>query len=97
MKIRLARKWYLPFERMRGVEEVDGFFTVRGLAKRLELNRSTVYRFIYKEIIPPEYIERHSLAGVYLIRNDPQLIDRLRKRVMEQKGKNRLLKPAESS
>ena len=46
MKIRLARKWYLPREQMRRVEEMEGFFTARGLAKRLGVNHSTVYRFI---------------------------------------------------
>jgi len=94
MKIRLARKWYLPFEQMRGVKEVDGFLTVRGLAERLEVNHSTVYRFIYKKVILPEYVVRDSASGVYLIRNDPQLIERLHKRIMKHKKRNGTLKPA---
>jgi hypothetical protein len=91
MKIRLARKWYLPRAQMRGVEEVDGFLTTRGLAKQLGLNSSTVFRYIYKEIIPPEDVTRDPESGVYLIRNDPRLVDQLRKRVVEQKKRNGML------
>jgi hypothetical protein len=97
MKIRLARKWYRPLEQMRGLEGVDGFLTVRGLAKRLALNKSTIYRFIYKEIIPPEYVERDSWVGGYLIRADPQLIDRLCTQVIEHKRKNGMLKRLSSA
>jgi DNA invertase Pin-like site-specific DNA recombinase len=92
MKIRLARKWYLPRAQMRGVEEVDGFLTTRGLAKQLGLDSSTICRYIYKGIIPPEDVTRDPASGVYLIRNDPQLVERLRKRVIEQKKRNGMLK-----
>ena len=92
MKIRLARKWYLPLAQMRGVEEVDGFLTARGLAKQLGLKPSTIYRYIYKGVIPPEYVTRDAASGVYLIRDTPQLIERLRQRVIEQKKRNGMLK-----
>lgn len=92
MKIRLARKWYLPLAQMRGVEEVDGFLTARGLAKQLGLKPSTIYRYIYKGVIPPEDVTRDAASGVYLIRNTPQLIERLRQRVIEQKKRNGMLK-----
>jgi len=94
MKIRLAQKWYLPLAQMRGVEEVDGFLTTRGLAKRLGLYSSTICRYIYKGIISPEDVRRDPASGVYLIRNEPQLVERLRKRVIEQKKRNRMLKSA---
>ena len=92
-KIRLARQWYLPFERMRRVEEVEGYLTARGLAKQLQVNDSTVYRFIYTQVIPPESVRRDAASGVYWICNDPQLIEQLRQRVIEKKRKNGLLKP----
>ena len=57
------------------------------------MNHSTIYRFIYKKVILPEYIVRDSASGVYLIRNDPRLIERLHKRVIEQKKRNGMLKP----
>jgi DNA invertase Pin-like site-specific DNA recombinase len=97
MKIRLARKWYLPREQMRRVEEIEGFFTARGLAKRLGVNHSTVYRFIYKEVIPPECVTRDTASGVYLISNDPPLIEQLRRRVVEHKKRNGMLKPTASA
>ena len=97
MKIRLARKWYLPREQMRRVEEIEGFFTARGLAKRLGVNHSTVYRFIYKKIIPPECVTRDTASGVYLICNDSPLIEQLRRRVVEHKKRNGTLKPAASA
>jgi DNA invertase Pin-like site-specific DNA recombinase len=92
MKIRLARRWFLPLERMRGVEEVDGYLTPRGLAKHLAVNKSTIYRFISKQVIPPQLIKRDPQAGTYLIRKDDQLLERLRQRVIEQKQKNGMLK-----
>lgn len=95
-KIRLARQWYLPFERMRRVEEVEGYLTARGLAKQLAANDSTVYRFIYNQVIPPEEVRRDAESGVYLIRHDMQLIERLRQRVITQKKKNGMLKSTSS-
>jgi hypothetical protein len=91
-KIRLARKWYLPPAQMWRVEEVDEFLTTRGLAKQLGLNSSTICRYIYKGIIPPEDVTRDTASGLYLIRNDPRLVDRLRKRVVEQKKRNGMFK-----
>ena len=92
MKIRLAHQWYLPFHQLRGVDEVDGFLTARGLAKQLGVNHGTVYRFIHKEIIPPADVKHDAASGIYLIRKDAQLIERLRQRVITQKLKNGSLK-----
>jgi DNA invertase Pin-like site-specific DNA recombinase len=93
MKIRLARKWYSRRAQMQGVEEVDGLWTTRGLAKQLGVDSSTICRYIYKGIIPPEDVTRDPASGVYIIHNDPQLVERLRKRVVEQKKRNGMLKP----
>ncbi len=93
MKIRLVQKWYLPLKQLQLVEVKDGFLTTRGLAKQLGVNSSTICRYIYKGIIPPEAVKRDAASGIYLIRNDPQLIDRLRQRVDKQKQRNGMLKP----
>jgi DNA invertase Pin-like site-specific DNA recombinase len=93
LKIRLARQWFLPLAQMRQVEAVEGYFTARGLANQLAINNSTVYRFIYKQAIPPEYIKREPQSGVYLIRQDEQLIEQLRQRVTRQKQRKGMLKP----
>ncbi len=94
-KIRLARQWYLSYERLRREEEEDGFLTVRGLTKQIGSNNSTVYRFIYKQVIPPAHIKRHPQAGIYLIRNDPQLITQLKQRIAKNKVRNGMVKPDE--
>jgi len=94
MKIRLARKWYLALERYRGTEIVDNYLTVSGLAKRIGANISCTYRYIYQKIIPPEFVIHKSQSGIYLIRNDTQLIERLKERVREKKQRNGMLKSA---
>lgn len=85
MRIRLDRKWYQPLACVRGVDEVDGYLTARGLAKRLAVNGCTVYRFIYDGIIPPALVERHPEAGVYLIRKDEGFLEQLEQRVRRNK------------
>ena len=92
MKIRLARKWYLALERLRGADEMGQYLTVNGLAKRIGANESTTYRFIYREIIPAEHVIREPQTGIYLIRNDEQLIERLRERIEKNKYRNGMLK-----
>lgn len=71
--------------------------TARGLAKQLQINNSTVYRFIYNQVIPPEYVKREPKSGVYLIRKDAQLIERLRQRIIEKNKKNSMLKSSPSA
>ena len=93
MKIRLAHQWHLHTWQMRGVEEIDGYLTARGLAKRLDINSSTILRFVYTQVIPPDYVTHHPMSGTYLIRNDAQLIAQLRERILNNKQRNGMLKP----
>jgi DNA invertase Pin-like site-specific DNA recombinase len=97
MKIRLARKWYLPLERLRGADGLGNYLTVNGLTKRIGANASSTYRFIYRGIIPGDYVVRGPQTGVYLIRNDEQLIERLRQRVEKNKRRNGMLKSPTST
>jgi DNA invertase Pin-like site-specific DNA recombinase len=97
MKIRLAHQWYMPLEKLRRGAQIEGYLTVRELARRLEVNHATVYRYIYREVIPPEYIEHDSASGVYLIREDAQLLAQLRQRLTEKKQQNGMPKTATSS
>ena len=95
MKIRLAHKWYRPFERLRGASQVGSCWTIPGLAQRLGVNDGTIHRFITtKGVIPPEYVERDSQTGRFLIRHDDQLIDQLQQRVIQNKRRNGMLKPS---
>lgn len=97
LKIRLARKWHSPFEQRRGKDSVDDHLTVNGLAKQLDANKSTIYRFIYRGVIPTELVVRTQQSGVYLIQKNEQLVERLRQRVEENKRKNGMLKSPEST
>jgi hypothetical protein len=89
MRIRLDRKWYQALACQRGRDEVDGYLTAGGLARRLGVNGSTVYRFIYRGIIPAEVVERQAETGMYLIRNDEDLLERLAQRVQQNKAARR--------
>ncbi len=72
---------------------MNGRWTILGLAQRLGVNDSTIYRFMTtKGVIPPDVVEREPQTGRYLIRADPELLDRLQHRVIEQKQRHGLLK-----
>jgi DNA invertase Pin-like site-specific DNA recombinase len=78
LKIRLRHKWYLTLHQSRGVEELDGYLTAAGLAKRIGVDRSWVYRRLERGQIDKRYYTRHPQSGTYLIVNDPELIESLR-------------------
>lgn len=93
MKIRLARNWHLLFDRLRGMDEMGEYLTINGLAKRIGVNESCAYRFVYARVIPPDFVMREPKGGIYLIRNDETLIEQLRQRVEKNKRRNGMLKP----
>ncbi len=97
MKIRLAHKWYLPFEQVRGIDQLGDTFTVNGLAKRLGTNESTIYRLIYRKVIPECSVIREAPIGMYLIQNDEHLMEQLQQYVERNKSRNGTEKPAHSS
>lgn len=78
LKIRLRHKWYLTLHQSRGVEELDGYLTATGLARRIGVDRSWVYRRLERGQIDKHYYTRHPQSGTYLIVNDPELIESLR-------------------
>jgi hypothetical protein len=78
MKIRLEHKWYLTLHQSRGVDALDGYLTVTGLAKQIGVDRSWVYRRLERGQIETHYYTRHPQSGIYLIVNDPELIASLR-------------------
>mgnify|MGYP006288719677 CR=1 FL=1 len=96
LKIRLARGWHTPFEQCRGKDRVGDYLTVNGLTKELGTDESTIYRYIYRKIIPEEFVTRTPQTGVYLIHNDERLIERLRQRVKRNKRRNGMRKSPES-
>ncbi len=92
MKIRLARQWYAPLARVRGVKEIEGYLTTCGLAARLDVNSSTICRFIASGVIPTELVQHDPQSGIYLIWPDVQLLDRLQQRVARNKARNGMVK-----
>jgi DNA invertase Pin-like site-specific DNA recombinase len=88
MKLRLAHHWYAPFEQARGADRVGTEFTVNGLAKELAVNESTIYRLIYRHIIPAELVRQAPHTGIYLIQPDPALLEHLREHIATQKRRN---------
>jgi len=92
MKIRLRHKWYHPYERLRGVDQVAGLLTVNGLAKRLAVKQRTIYRLIAGKIIPAGAIVREPQSGRYLFEKDEALLVRLQEHVARQKQRTGQLK-----
>jgi hypothetical protein len=77
MKIRLKRGWHLNLARSRNALELNGHLTARGLAARLGVERTWVYRRIYNGVIGANHVARDPQSNVYLIKNDPDLIEQL--------------------
>ncbi|HET8626796.1 MAG TPA: recombinase family protein [Thermomicrobiales bacterium] len=74
LKIRRAAAQRTVLAQFRGVERFDGRLTVLGLARRLGVERTWVYRRIADGTIPAE---RHPVTANYLIADDPALVERL--------------------
>jgi len=80
-EIRLAHGWHLSLAQSRKALTLNGQLTARGLATRLGAKRSWVYRRIREGDIDPSYISRHPQSRVYLIKDDPTLIEHLQQRL----------------
>jgi DNA invertase Pin-like site-specific DNA recombinase len=61
--------------------EVNGYLTTRGLCTCLGASRDWIYRRIYDGTIPPGHVARHQQHKLYLIKDDPELIEQLRQRL----------------
>ncbi|MGB8648483.1 MAG: hypothetical protein WCF84_24825 [Anaerolineae bacterium] len=80
-QIRLQHQWYHPLDQSRQATELSGYLTARGLAQRLGVDRSWVYRRLEQGEIDGRYVKRDPESSIYLITNDEQLIERLRQAV----------------
>ena len=77
-RLRLANGWQL-FPRKHGnILEWRGRLTALGLAARLGAQRIWVYRRLRSGQIDPKYVTRHPQSKVYLIQDDPEMIEQLR-------------------
>jgi hypothetical protein len=66
------------FQTLRSREKLEGSWTVRGLAKELEVSPNRIYKLIESGVLATE---RHPKTGNHLIADDPELIARLRRRL----------------
>jgi len=83
LKIRREQGGYLMRWQSRNALELGGCLTVRGLAARLGVDWHWVYRRIRNGTIDPSYVTRHPQGKVYLIQDDPALIEQLRQLLSE--------------
>jgi DNA invertase Pin-like site-specific DNA recombinase len=75
---RLERGWHQLVARSRHALELDGYLTALGLAEKLSIDRDWVYRRILNQTIDPKWVKRDPSGKVYLIQDDPELIEQLR-------------------
>jgi hypothetical protein len=66
------------FETLRSREKLEGRWTVRGLAKELEVSPNRIFKLIESGVLATE---RHPKTGNHLIADDPELIAGLRRRL----------------
>jgi hypothetical protein len=76
--IRLGKGWHLTFHQSRNALQIQGYLTPRGLAARIGVERTWVYRHIYSGEIKPTFVTRHPQSRNYLIQDDPELIEQFR-------------------
>ncbi len=77
-KLRQRHSQVSSLHRHRKVSLIDGFWTIPGLTQELEVGRGWLYQQIYQGKLKEPDIERLPGYRVYLIRNDPVLLARLR-------------------
>jgi DNA invertase Pin-like site-specific DNA recombinase len=65
------------YEMHKGVEKLEGKWTVLGLAKELGVNEGRIYRLIYNGTLATD---RHPKTGRFLVADDPELLAELRRR-----------------
>ncbi len=64
--------------RHRKVDRIDGFWTLPGLTRELGVGQNWLYQRIYRGELTAPDVERLPNYRVYLIRNDPDLLARLK-------------------
>ena len=78
-KLRLRNGWVRPLHRHRGVPMVNGYWTLAGLTQELGVGRRWLSQRIRQGKLADSDIERVPGSSTYLIRNDPVLLERLRR------------------
>ena len=76
-----VKQWVSNYHRHRLSDKIDGFWTIHGLSKELGIDRNWFYRRIYSGKLREPNVIRKPPYGNYLIRDDPEFIQRLRTEV----------------
>ena len=80
-RIRRAHGWYYSLHQSRYCSEVAGYLTPKALAEQVGVERTWVYRRLYRGEIEAKYLRRHPRSQIWLIENHPALIEQLRQAV----------------
>jgi DNA invertase Pin-like site-specific DNA recombinase len=78
-KLRLRNGWVRPLHQHRGVPMLNGYWTIAGLTQELGVGRRWLSQRIRQGKLEDADIQRVSGSSTYLIRNDPALLERLRR------------------
>ena len=79
-RIREKQGWFSRFIKMRRKEEIDGYLTVKGLAKKVGISRNLLYRWIMAGIVDEKYMRRDPQGNFRMIQNAPELIEQLQQK-----------------
>ena len=78
VKLRLRQGMVSTLQQYRQSDMLDGYWTVKGLAKELAVPPDWLYRCLERGDIRDPDVVREPQHGYYLIRNTPALLERLR-------------------
>lgn len=84
--IRMQYGFHLQRHSKRTASKIDGYWTTRGLAVRLEVDPDRIYRRLRKGVIDPAHVHFDEAADIYLIQEYPGLIETLRQSLANAKG-----------
>ena len=81
LKIRQQHQWVSHYHQYRLADQIDEHWTIRGLARHLGVRRDWVYNRIRSGFLSEPEVRRQPPYGHYLIRDDAELLARLRAEV----------------
>ena len=81
LKIRNQQHWVSRYHAHRGTAKIEGLWTIHGLAHELGVDRNWFYRRLARGTLCEPDVVRRQPYGNYLIRDEPALIERLRREV----------------
>jgi len=78
-KLRHQHHWVSRYHLHRQATRINGYWTIHGLAQALDVDRNWLYRRIARGTLSAPALIRTEPYGTYLIKDDPQLIECLRR------------------